>query len=63
MSCSKCGKRKIIKEEDYDVMGGYKYLPHNQIKARLELFKKRFCKSCDLRYECDYVRYKKCKNK
>lgn len=46
-----------------DVMGGYKYLKPNQIKARLEVFKKNNCKDCDNRYKCDYAKYVECKGK
>ena len=63
MVCSKCGKKRVLSEDAYDVMGGYKYLPDRQIRARLAVFKKRYCKHCNERYECDYVKYKRCKNK
>jgi len=63
MGCSKCVKRRNLTEEEYDVMGGYAYLPDRQIRARLNIFKKRFCKKCDKRYICNYVMYKKCKSK
>lgn len=43
-------------------MGGYKYLTDVQIKARLEVYKKRNCSGCEKRYECDYSMYVKCKN-
>lgn len=60
MGCSGCGKRHR-KPNSTDVMGGYKYLTDRQIKARLEVYKKKYCKSCDKRYKCDYQNYVKCK--
>ena len=43
-------------------MGGYKYLKPQQIKARLEVFKRKNCKdNCDKRYTCDYNMYLNCK--
>lgn len=66
MACSGCGKRravraakKIAKNGD-EVMGGFKYLNDRQIKARLEVYKKKYCSDCDDRYECAYETYTKC---
>jgi hypothetical protein len=61
MACG-CGKnkRRLVKDPR-DVMGGYKYLKPNQIKARLEVFKKNNCKDCNDRYECNYERFLTCK--
>ena len=61
MGCSGCGKRHRKPANSTDVMGGYKYLTDRQIKARLEVYKKRYCKKCAKRYECDYQNYVKCK--
>lgn len=62
MACGSCGKRrKKIIPDDYDVMGGYKHLPDRQLKARLEVYKKRFCSDCVKRYPCDYTNYVACK--
>ena len=41
-------------------MGGYKNLQAHQIRARLEVFKKRYCKDCEKRYDCDYKMYQQC---
>jgi len=41
-------------------MGGYKYLTDTQIKARLEVFKRMYCKSCGQRYNCDFSTYQTC---
>ena len=62
MGC--CGGRRTrrppTKQNSYDVMGGYKYLQAHQIRARLEVFKRIHCKQCEIRYECDFERYKEC---
>jgi len=60
MGCN-CGKTKRAYVRDpLDVMAGYKYLKPHQVKARLEVFKKKNCKECELRYKCDYNRYLNC---
>ncbi len=63
MGCG-CGKnkRKLVRDPG-DILGGYKYLKPNQIKARLEVFKKNYCKDCEKRYKCDYTVYLSCKGK
>jgi len=65
MACGGCSKRKatrqmVVNKKD-GVMGGYGFLTDRQIKARLEVYKKRYCKDCDKRYECDYKMYVECK--
>lgn len=71
MGCSGCGKKRATrarqtavkeaaKKVGDEVMGGYKYLNDAQIKARLEVYKKRYCSDCDDRYECTYETYTKC---
>jgi len=63
MGCG-CSKTKRIHAQDpLDVMGGYKYLKPAQVTARLEVFKKRYCSDCKLRYACDYNRYVNCSKK
>lgn len=62
MACGACKNKKrnpITKEEG--VMGGFKYLTDRQLKARLELYKRKYCKDCSDRFECDYKNYLKCK--
>ena len=68
MACSGCGKKRRAARaasqkaiEKDEVMGGYKYLKDRQIKARLEVYKKKYCKGCDKRYECNYAMYVECK--
>lgn len=70
MACGGCAKRRAKamaaqrgKADDL-LMGGYKYLNDRQIKARLEAYKRRYCKECKKRYDCDYASYVECrKNK
>ncbi len=70
MACSGCGKRNAAKQaarkaaknaQNDEVMGGYGHLTDSQIKARLEVYKKKYCSNCEKRYECDYEMYSKCK--
>ena len=66
MACGGCTKRRLDRRKDgkeYDVMGGFKYLPERQLKARLETYKKIYCSECDKRYSCDYTMYVECKGK
>jgi len=57
--CGKSSRRKYVQ----DPMGGYKYLKAHQIKARLEVYKRRNCGGCDKRYACDYAMFLGCKGK
>ena len=59
MGCS-CGGKKAKSTKSYDVMGGYKYLTDQQIKRRLETFKRLYCKKCQGRYNCNFETYKGC---
>lgn len=67
MACGGCGRRRAADRtkkqaaEDYDLMGGYANLTNQQIKARLEVYKRKYCRECSDRYECDYTRYLDCK--
>ena len=66
MACGACSKRRSVSNTKgmvYDVMGGYKFLADKQIKARLEVFKKRHCSDCDTRYDCDFLMYTNCDKK
>lgn len=68
MACGGCQKRRAAQQDarmaviKKDLMGGYSNLTDMQIKARLEIYKKRYCKECVKRYECDYPSYVKCKD-
>ena len=67
MACGGCAKRRAAKTanrkalEEGDLMGGYANLTARQINARLEVYKRRYCKACDKRYTCDYNGYVACK--
>jgi hypothetical protein len=71
MACSGCGRKRAARAARQgaanmaanvdEVMGGYKYLNDRQIKARLEVYKKKYCSGCDGRYECTYEIYERCK--
>jgi len=58
MAC--CGKSRAPNNTQFAVMGGYKYLTDTQIKARLEVFKRIYCKSCSERYNCSFDIYNEC---
>jgi len=61
--CGKSRRRpkpKPNQRQRPDLMGGYKNLQAHQIRARLEVFKKRYCKDCEKRYDCDYKMYQQC---
>jgi hypothetical protein len=69
MACGGCGKNRRPKNrytstpEKYDIAGGVAIssLSNRQIKARLEVFKRKFCLHCKVRYNCDYPIYLECK--
>lgn len=63
MGCNCGGSKRIHAQDPLDVLGGYKYLKRHQIDARLEIYKKRYCKDCELRYKCNYSRYMNCSKK
>lgn len=58
MAC--CGKKRAPNNTAFSVMGGYKYLTDAQINARLEVFKRIYCKSCGDRYNCTFEVYNNC---
>lgn len=70
MACGACSKRRrtppnsrAVDPKDYDLTGGMdiRSLNSRQIQARLEVFKRRFCKDCSARYDCTYSTYIDCK--
>lgn len=67
MACGGCAKRRAARaaarrvKEDTDLTGGYANLTDRQIKARLEVYKRRYCADCTKRYECDYKNYLECR--
>ena len=66
MACGGCSRKRAVKNappgSPESLMGGYKYLTARQLRARLEVYKKNNCKSCDKRYQCDYGMFVSCKN-
>lgn len=63
MACGACGRKHNKDnsiEKSKSITDGYKYLTDRQIKARLEVYKRRFCTGCASRYTCDYVVYFNC---
>jgi hypothetical protein len=65
MACRGCSKRNTVKHAPAGskeaLMGGYKYLTDRQLRARLEIYKKKHCKECPDRPQCDYGRFMSCK--
>lgn len=67
MACGGCQKRRAQQtavrqaREEQDLTGGYANLTDRQIKARLEVYKRRYCAACEKRYSCDYTSYLACK--
>lgn len=69
MACGSCGSRRknpnvnVHSPENYDLAGGMSIntLNDRQIRARLEVFKRKFCSACAIRYECTYVIYVECR--
>jgi hypothetical protein len=68
MACGGCAKRrtaaraKAKAKAEGDLMGGYKYLNARQLDARLDAYKRHYCKECADRYKCDYANYVKCRD-
>ena len=63
MGCNSCGKRSATRRarSSGNIMNEFKYLNDRQIRARLEVYKRKYCKDCKKRYECNYEMYVKCK--
>lgn len=64
MACGGCGRKNRVpaKVAKNDLKSGIKYLTRPQIIARLEIYKKKYCKKCEDKYKCDYEMYHQCKN-
>ena len=67
MVCGGCAKRRGARQDDVTpdykrIFGNYKYLNHRQLQARLERYKRDFCKDCQDRYECGFEKFVKCKH-
>lgn len=65
MACGACSKKSSTRSSEpvYDLTGGVNInsLNTQQVRARLEVFKRKFCRDCNSRYDCDYSRYLICK--
>lgn len=67
MACGGCSKHhtyvrnKNSNDPLSDLTGGYANLNNQQIKARLEAYKRKFCTNCAERYTCDFGRFLECK--
>lgn len=65
MSCGSCARKRIerdnVRKNIDEVMGGYKYLTDRQLKARMEMYKKKYCSDCKDKTICNYEMYKRCK--
>jgi len=70
MACGACSKRRrtppntrTSNPAEYNLTGGVdvRSLNSRQIQARLEVFKRKFCKGCSFRYDCTYPTYLECK--
>jgi hypothetical protein len=66
MACGGCSRKRAVNNappgSPESLMGGYKYQTARQLRARLEVYKKNNCKSCEDRYKCDYGMFVSCKN-
>jgi len=62
MGCN-CGRgiKSVYAQDPLDIKGGYKYLRPHQLQARLEIFKRNNCPSCETRFGCDYTMFLQCK--
>ena len=54
MACGGCAKRRAARVASNAtppelLKGGYKYLNNKQLRARLEIYKKKNCTDCDQR--------------
>lgn len=67
MACGGCRKRsnrpRGVNKETGVMGSGYAHLTDRQIRARLEVYKKKYCQDCDNRYKCDYEMYVACRKK
>lgn len=62
MGCSGCKKKNAARRSG-NIMEQYKYLNDRQLKARLEIYKKKYCKNCQKKDKCNYEMYANCKKK
>ena len=64
MACGGCARKNRVtaRVAKNDLKGGIKYLTSPQIKNRLEVYKKKYCKKCNKTHECDYTMYYNCES-
>jgi len=64
MACGGCGRKNRIpaRVAKNDLKGNIKYLTRPQIVARLDVYKRKYCKACNKKHECDYSMYFECEN-
>lgn len=69
MACGSCGRKRGSSTNTNNenlasamVFGSNIYLTDRQLKARLENYKRNYCKECSERYTCDLTRFVICKN-
>lgn len=63
MACGACNKnnnKQATGDERFNLMHEYQYLTQQQLQARLETFKRRYCSDCSTRYDCTYSVYAAC---
>lgn len=69
MACGGCAKRREAMDRERQAMmedslvGKGEYINNQQLKARLETYKRKYCKKCTERFSCNYERFLKCKGK
>jgi hypothetical protein len=73
MACGGCRKRAAARRAatsaatkaamEKNLFSGYSNLNNTQLTARLEKYKKVYCKDKDCRYKCDYSMFMACKKK
>jgi len=64
MACGGCSRKNRVSARvaKNDLNGGIKYLTRKQIAARLEVYKRKYCKACEYTSACDYEMYSLCPN-
>jgi len=72
MACGGCSRkareRRMSRSVGRDnknntLFGDHKYLSNKQIEARLSSYKRKNCKECEKRYDCNYKSFLMCKER
>jgi hypothetical protein len=68
MACGGCGRKHntpspppVNSDPATVLTSGYRSLNDRQIRARLEVYKKNYCRQCERRYQCDFAMFLECK--